>query len=138
MLSAAVVSAQGWRSGRAAGNTIGNRQEMCMSALTDLTPEQKEKISQLVNAHQETIDELRTEQRSTFDPVKKNEIREEMLQNVSAHRNEVRNLLTEEQKNQYNSYKSSQGNRGRGFTASVVVFAEGVVFAGRDFVAGGN
>lgn len=117
MLSVTVVSAQGWRTGRSAGNNIGNRQGMCVNMLADLTTEQKEKISQLVNAHQEAIDELRTEQRSTIDPVKKNEIREEMLQKVQAHRNEVRNLLTDEQQKQLSTLQTSQGNRGRGFAA---------------------
>ncbi len=117
MLSAAVVSAQGWRSGRSAGNNDVARQGTCIGLLTDLSSEQREKISQLVNAHQEAMDELRAERRSTFDLVKKNEIREQMLQLVQAHRNEVRSLLTEEQQKQYDLLQTTQGNRGRGFTA---------------------
>ncbi len=117
MLIVAAGSAQGWRSGRVAGNNIDNSQRMCVNLLTDLTSEQKEKLTQLVNAHQETMDGLRAEQRSTFDLAEKNDIREEMLQKVQAHRNEVRNLLTEDQQKQLDMMQTTRQNRGRGYAA---------------------
>lgn len=118
MLSSAVVSAQGWRYRRLAANNGGARQGMCLNLISDLSSEQKEKITQLVSEHQKAMDELRTEQRSNFDPIEKNEIRGEMLKKVQAHRNEIRNLLTEEQQKQYDLLQVVQGNRGRGFAAN--------------------
>lgn len=118
ILSTAVVSAQGWRSGRLAANNGGARQGTCINLLNDLSSEQKEKITQLIEAHQETMNELRTEQRSASDPLKRNEIRGEMIKKVQAHRNEVRNLLTEEQQKQLDVLQNARQNRVRGYAAA--------------------
>lgn len=115
MLSTSIVSAQGWRNQRQAGSNPGEGQRMCLNLLADLTQEQMDQIAQLVNAHQEAMDELRTEMRSTFDPAKKDEIRAQMLQKVQEHRNAIRNLLTEEQQKQYDLLHASAGGPGRGF-----------------------
>lgn len=92
---------------------------MCVNVLDNLTEEQKEKIKDLEISHQKAMVELRVERRSTVDPIEKNEIRGDMLKKVKAHRDEVRNLLTEEQVKQFdalmaNNYYGRRGfNRGR-------------------------
>ncbi len=118
MLGSTIVFAQGWRNGRCTGYNVDNRQGVCLNILSDLSDEQMEKITELNTAHQKAMAELRTEMRSTNDLVKKNEIRGEMLQQVQAHRNEVRNLLTEEQQKQYDLLQTATGNRGNGFAAA--------------------
>ena len=89
----------------------------CLYVLSDLTEDQKTKIAELEVSHQKTMAELRVKQRSTYDFDEKIVIREEMLQNVQAHRNEVRNLLTENQKKQYDMLHSQYGVAGGRFNA---------------------
>ncbi len=85
----------------------------CLNVLTDLTDEQKEKITEMETSHQEIMAELRIKQRSTYVPVEKNAIRGEMLEKVQEHRKEVRKLLTEEQKKQYDALHAQDGFGGR-------------------------
>lgn len=87
----------------------------CLNVLTDLTEEQQEQITKLEASHQEAMVELRIEQRSAVDPIEKNEIRGEMLKRVKAHRDEVRSLLTEEQKKQYDLLQARRNYGGKGF-----------------------
>jgi hypothetical protein len=70
---------------------------------------------ELETSHQEAMAELRVKQRSTFDPIEKNEIRGDMLKRVKAHRDEVRNLLTEDQQKQYDLLQTRNNYGGRGF-----------------------
>jgi hypothetical protein len=56
--------------------------------------------------------ELRVKQRSTFDPIEKNEIRGEMLKKVKAHRNEVKSLLSEDQQKKFDVLQNAGFNRG--------------------------
>lgn len=121
MASMAAVSAQGWRSANNARNTTNVQNQTCLNYLSDLTEDQKTKITALEKSHQEAIAELRTERRSTVDAIEKNEIRGEMLKKVKAHRTAVKNLLTETQQKEYellharnNNFRNQQfqGNRG--------------------------
>jgi Spy/CpxP family protein refolding chaperone len=117
MLGASTVFAQGWRNaGRNSMVGQGNPgQGLCLNFLTDLTDEQQEKITELIADHQEEMAELRTKQRSTFEPVEKNKIRGEMLQKVQNHRDEISNLLTEDQKKQYNLLQPGMNCYGRAY-----------------------
>ena len=122
-LGTTTLFAQGWRNGNRAF-AQNNQNAPCLNLISGLTEEQSAKITQLNEKHQEAMDELRTERRSTIDAIEKNEIRGEMLKKVKAHREEVKSLLTEEQQKQYdqlyargNNYGNQRGNgnfRGRG------------------------
>jgi Spy/CpxP family protein refolding chaperone len=110
MLGTTTVFAQGWRNANRPGRNIepGTR----MNILLDLTEEQQAKIEELRTAHLDAMTELRVKQRSTFDPIEKNEIRGEMLKKVKAHRNEVKNLLSEDQQKKFDVLQNAGFNRG--------------------------
>jgi Spy/CpxP family protein refolding chaperone len=110
MLGTTTVFAQGWRNANRPGRNIepGTR----MNILLDLTEEQQAKIEELRTAHLDDMTELRVKQRSTFDPIEKNEIRGEMLKKVKAHRNEVKSLLSEDQQKKFDVLQNAGFNRG--------------------------
>ncbi|MEE4286913.1 MAG: Spy/CpxP family protein refolding chaperone [Mariniphaga sp.] len=110
MLGTTTVFAQGWRNANRPGRNIepGTR----MNILLDLTEEQQAKIEELRTAHLDAMTELRVKQRSTFDPIEKNEIRGEMLKKVKAHRNEVKSLLSEDQQKKFDVLQNAGFNRG--------------------------
>ena len=92
------VFSQGWRN----GNIIQNNQnQSCLQQISNLSKEQVQKIAELEKVHQESMTKLRTQRRSTNETIAKSEIRTEMLKKVAAHQNEVRNLLTAEQQEEY-------------------------------------
>ncbi|MGM0622206.1 MAG: Spy/CpxP family protein refolding chaperone [Bacteroidota bacterium] len=115
MLTSTTLLAQGRRNVNQPGYGYGYGQGTCLAVLPDLTEEQQAKITELEAAHQEAMAELRVEQRSTFEPVEKSEIRTEMLKKVQAHRNEVRNLLTEDQQKQYDLLQARNNYGRKGF-----------------------
>jgi Spy/CpxP family protein refolding chaperone len=110
MLGTTTVFAQGWRNANRPGRNIepGTR----MNIPLDLTEEQQAKIEELRTAHLDAMTELRVKQRSTFDPIEKNEIRGEMLKKVKAHRNEVKSLLSEDQQKKFDVLQNAGFNRG--------------------------
>jgi len=114
MLGTTTLFAQGWRNVNRPGYGYSYGPGTCLTVLPDLTEDQKAKITELETAHQEAMAELRVKQRSTFEPIEKNEIRGEMLKKVQAHRNEVKNLLTEEQQKQYDLLHARNYYGGRG------------------------
>ena len=91
----------------------------CVNFIPGLTEEQRSQITELTLNHQKAMTELVIKQRSTFDLIEKNEIRGEMLKKVAAHRDAVRNLLNEEQQQQFdliqsrNMYGAAGFGRGR-------------------------
>ncbi|SHK01455.1 LTXXQ motif family protein [Tangfeifania diversioriginum] len=115
MLTSTTLLAQGRRNVNQSAYGYGYGQGTCLAVLTDLTEEQQAKITELEAAHQKAMAELRVEQRSTFEPVEKSEIRTEMLKKVQAHRNEVRNLLTGEQQKQYDLLQARNNYGRKGF-----------------------
>lgn len=113
LIGSSPLYAQGWqRGGRAAGQAYGPG--VCVNYLSGLTETQKTKILELEKSHQETMTGLREKRRSTFDFSEKDKVREEMLQNVEAHRTKVRSLLNEEQKKQYDLLHSGKNYGMRG------------------------
>ena len=101
------VFAQGWRN----GNNGNNRQNLvCLEQISDLSEDQKTKIQELEKVHQEEMAELREQRRLTADAIEKNDIRGKMLRNVKAHREEVKNLLTDEQQKKYDQHFSNTSN----------------------------
>lgn len=112
IFSSTVVLAQGRLNRSCRLNIDGNGSGICLSVLTDLSEMQKSKIAELVESHQEAMDELRVQRRADFEQTQKNTIREEMLQEVQSHRNEVRNLLTVDQQKQFDLIHSGYGYTG--------------------------
>lgn len=109
------VFAQGWRNGN---NAVSNQNQVCLNQISDLSDDQKSKIQELDKINQEEMAELREQCRSTADAIEKNDIHGEMLRKVKAHREEIKNLLNEEQQKQYEQLFSSttnfQNQRGNG------------------------
>ncbi len=114
-LGTTTLFAQGYGNGNR-GNNYQNG--TCLEQISGLTEKQQTQIEEMEKSHQEGMAELRNSRRATTNAIEKNEIRGEMLKKVEAHRNEVKNILTEEQQKQYANLQSQrnnyQGNRGRG------------------------
>lgn len=109
MLGTTSVFAQGRRF---ANRPVRNYEPgTCINILLDLTEDQQAKIEELRTTHFNEMAELRVKQRSTYDPIEKNEIRGEMLKKVKAHRDEVRSLLTEDQQKKYDVLQDTGFNR---------------------------
>ncbi len=108
-LASTTVLAQGRRTGNGYYQNEGN---YCLNYVSGLSEKQQQQIAKMEDEHQQAMAELRTERRSTISAVEKSEIRTEMLKKVEAHRNAVRNVLTEEQQNQYDRFHIN-GSYGR-------------------------
>jgi hypothetical protein len=115
MLGTTTIFAQGWRNANRPDYNYGYGPGTCLTVLPDLTEDQKARITELETTHQEAMVELRVKQRSTYEPIEKNEIRGEMLKKVQLHREKVKNLLTEEQQKQYDLLQARNNYGGRGF-----------------------
>lgn len=130
ILGASTVFAQGGRFmnrpgyGTGAGYGFGPGY-YCMNFIPGLTEEQQSRIGELTVNHQKAMAELAIKQRSTFDFTERAEIQGAMLQKLTAHRDELRNLLNDEQKKQFDLIQSRgmygmgygmgrRGGRGRG------------------------
>lgn len=107
------ISVFGQRGRNVAKNQRGTLM-MCVNQLPDLTPEQTKEITELIQAHQNEMQTLRTERRSTVVLAQKDEIRAEMDVLVKNHRDEVKALLSDEQKAVYENLNSNfmYGNNG--------------------------
>ena len=119
---AAVTSAsfaqRGINANRMINNQVVSTQPTCIDQISDLTDKQITKITALEEKHQAAMDQFRTQRRSTFDAIEKNNIRGKMLAVVESHQNEVKSLLTEEQQKQYNllhTYANPNYAQGRQF-----------------------
>lgn len=106
-LATTTVFGQGWRNGN---NTCYNQSQGCLNQISDLSDDQKSKIIEMENVHQERMAKLRDERRSTTDAIEKNEIRGTMLKSVKAHREAVKNLLTENQQKQFEEFQPGGNN----------------------------
>lgn len=106
MLTTTTVFAQ---RGRRANMVQNNQNLPCLTQISNLSEDQEKSIQELEAGHQKKMVELREERRTTVNAVEKSEIRTEMLKNVEAHHNEVKSLLTEEQKVQYDQLQAYGG-----------------------------
>jgi acyl-CoA reductase-like NAD-dependent aldehyde dehydrogenase len=99
--------------GRNRISTQNNTYMQCIEQIPGLTDEQVSKITSLNQAHRDAILELRNERRSTVDVAEKTAIRAEMDELVENHRDDVKALLTDEQKEAYEQLlvNSQYGNR---------------------------
>lgn len=108
-LTTTTVFGQGYRN---RNNAFNNQNQVCLNQISDLTDEQELKIGELINTHQKEIAALREKRQSTTDAIEKNEIRGTMLKTVKAHRETVRNLLTEDQQKQFDLIQANGSNFG--------------------------
>lgn len=114
VLGATTVFAQGGRNGKRLNNKQNN---LCLEQISNLTENQKSSIKELNEQHQSDMTELRQEHRSITDVAEKTAIRDEMLEKVESHRDAVKNLLTAEQQEEYETLHARKGNfsrQGRG------------------------
>lgn len=116
MLTSSIVSAQRW------GNRINRQSETnalpCLVRIDGLSDKQKAEIQTLAANHQEAMESLRTERRSTAGVDEKAGIREKMLEQKVDHRNAVKALLNPEQQRQYDLIQAGNGrgmSMGKGF-----------------------
>jgi hypothetical protein len=79
----------------------------CINQISRLTEDQKTEIRELEIQHQKEMDALRAERRSTIDLDEKGLIREEMLEVREEHLNQVKKVLNEEQKAQFEQIQSA-------------------------------
>jgi len=121
VLTGSTVFAQGWRGGNRAGYgrnlnlSADTTQLTCINMIQEITEDQKAEIKTLEADHQEAMAELRSERRSTIDAIEQNTIRGNMLKRVKNYREEVRNLLTEEQQQQYDLLQARNQGWQQGF-----------------------
>jgi hypothetical protein len=116
LFSFIVLSLSGYsldQRGRNRISTSSNTYMQCIEQVPGLTDEQVSKITSLNQAHRDAILELRNERRSTVDLAEKNVIRAEMDELVKNHRDDVKALLTDEQKEAYEQLLANNqyGNR---------------------------
>ena len=89
----------------------------CYRNIPNLTEKQNQQIQTYRAAHLKQVAQLREERRSAADWDKKSAIRRQMLAKQQAHRDEIRALLTEEQKTYFDkNYRrySNASFRGKG------------------------
>lgn len=99
-LGTTTLFAQGMGNGNRAF-AQNNKRITCTDYISGLTDEQVASITELETTHQKMMNELRDKRRATVNWDEKDLIREEMLENVVAHRGKVKKLLTEEQQKEY-------------------------------------
>jgi len=144
VLTGSTVFAQGWRGVNRAGygrnlNLYADTTQLtCINMIQGLTEDQKAEIKTMEADHQDAMAELRTERRSTTDAIEKNEIRGEMLRKVKAHREEVRNLLTEEQQQQYDLLQARNQGWRQGFAQGKRNASKRAGFEGRNSYGRGS
>ena len=111
-LGTTTAVAQGWRN----SNRLNNGQNyLCLQQISNLTEEQKSSIAELREQHQSEMADLRQERRSTTDVAEKTSVRNKMLEKTESHRDAVKNLLTEEQRKEFETLHARNSNfRGQG------------------------
>ena len=98
--------------------TPNNSERNIVNRISGLSTTQKEQIQQLENGYHLVMGELRTQIQKTTDLNEKNALREEMMQMTQSHQNNIKRLLTKDQKKEYNKIlaenKVTQTPQGRG------------------------
>lgn len=95
---------------RRTGNKVQDNQNLpCVTQISNLSDQQIAEIEKLEADHQGMMEELRTQRRSTIDAVEKSEIRTKLLKRMEAHQNDVKGLLTADQKAEYEQLQNNGG-----------------------------
>lgn len=93
----------------------------CINQITGLTQTQKDQMSELLKNHQQAMNNLREQRRSTTDLAQKDQIGKQMDTEVTNHRNAIRALLNEDQQKQFDqlvpAWKGQIGRGGKGTLA---------------------
>ena len=95
-----------------------NQPDGCVTKLKGLTTQQVEKINKLEEQHQQVMDGLRTERRSTTNVMEKDKIRAKMLAQKEAHHLQLKDVLTAEQWAEFESLHQAGYGNGQGRYAS--------------------
>jgi hypothetical protein len=86
----------------------------CVSRISGLSQDQKDRITALETQHQTTMNELREQRRSTTDVSQKDQVRKQMDSQIDSHRNAVRAILNPDQQKQFDQLPRNGGNQGYG------------------------
>lgn len=92
----------------------GGSGNSCYLNIPDLTEKQKTEITRLVKQHQEEMDALRNSWRQSAVFAEREAHWAEVDKNADAHRNAVRNLLNDEQKQAFDNVRRGAGRIGSG------------------------
>jgi len=100
-------------------NTLPNNSgSSIVSRISGLSTTQQDQIRQLENGYHLVMGELRTQMQNATDLNEKSALRNEMAQMTQNHQNNIKRLLTKEQKKEYNKIlaenKVRQTPQGRG------------------------
>lgn len=94
-----------------AQNYTGNRGN-CLATITDLTEKQETKIENLRKDHFDEMDELRNERRAAIRWEKKEKIGIQMAEKRLEHLKEIKNVLNEEQREEFEESMNNGRRRG--------------------------
>jgi Spy/CpxP family protein refolding chaperone len=89
--------------GKGRNSNVKNEHTSCVTDIAGLTQSQISDIERMETEHQKVMEQLRTARRATTDEKAKAEVRVKMLTQRDNHRQAVKNLLTPEQKVQYDA-----------------------------------
>lgn len=93
-------------------NAQNGKRNSCTNGISNLTEEQKSSITALETSYQKQMADYRAERQASTDVDTKNAIRTKMLEARSAHQNEVKALLDDNQKSEFDSWVAGQrGNQ---------------------------
>jgi hypothetical protein len=106
-LATSTLFAQGYRNGNRVNN---NRNGAYWKRVSGLTDQQKTAIMALEKKHQEEVVKLRDKRKNAANVSERRGIRKEMRKKAEAHKQNIKNLLTVDQKKQYNNIIEQQSN----------------------------
>lgn len=114
----------------------------CVNRISGLTQKQKVQITDLRNNHQNAMNALREQRRSTTDLTQKDQIRKEMDTAVASHKSAVRALLNADQQAQFDQLpRNGNGQFGRNGNGQLARNANCQQYGngqGRQWRGGGN
>lgn len=110
VFTTATVFGQGYRN---RNYDLNNQNKYCLNQFTELTEKQTTEIEELNSKHQEKMNVLREDHRSTSDAIKKNEIRRNILRTKKSHWEEIYSLLNDKQKEEFELLNNQANGYGR-------------------------
>lgn len=97
--------------------TSGNNRSI-VNSISDLTTSQQDQIRQMENGYQLVMTDLRTQMQSTANQTDRTALRNEMQEITQSHQDNIKRLLTKDQKREYNKLlaenRTSTTSQGRG------------------------
>lgn len=97
--------------------TSGNNRSI-VNSISGLTTSQQDQIRQMENGYQLVMNDLRTQMQSTANQTDRTALRNEMQEITQSHQNNIKRLLTKDQKREYNKLlaenRTTTTSQGRG------------------------